>query len=213
MLNPNGDGRVSSPESGMTLISVLTLLVQISLFFFIMSLVFRAGPMTLSLRVVDQVVRGISGAPLPALSRITPQLYVGGQHNQRGWQKMQALGITAIVNMREAQFDDNQRGIAPPDYLHLPTIDGTSPSLEQLQQGVAFISAELAKGGIIYIHCASGFHRAPTMAVAYLVATGVPVNDALARIRKVRPFARPVRSQRQQLEVFGSLISQQPASE
>jgi protein tyrosine phosphatase (PTP) superfamily phosphohydrolase (DUF442 family) len=187
-------------------ISLLTLLVQISLFWLIMSLVFRASPLTLSLRVVDQLVRGISGAPVPALSRITPQLYVGGQHNQRGWQKMQALGITAIVNMREAQFDDMQRGIAPPDYLHLPTPDGTSPSLEQLEQGVAFISATLAKGGIIYIHCASGFHRAPTMAVAYLIATGVPVKDALAQIKKVRPFARPIRAQTQQLEAFGSLI-------
>lgn len=188
----------------MSLISGLTLLVQVSLFFLILSIVFRASPITLMLRMVDQIGRNVSGAPVLYLSQITPQLYIGGQHKKHGWEKMQALGITAIVNMREIQYDDRAQGIAPEDYLHLPTVDGTAPTLAQLHTGVAFISEKVTKGDKVYIHCASGFHRAPTMASAYLMATGLSLNEALAKIKKVRPFARPIPVQKKQLEIFAT---------
>jgi protein-tyrosine phosphatase len=157
------------------------------------------------LRFGDQTVRLISGAPFSRLSRVTPQLYVGGQHYKRGWRRMQRQGITAIVNMREA----HHRHANPPErYLHLPTNDNTPPSLDDLRQGAAFIAEEIARGGCVYIHCGVGVGRAPTMAAAYLITTGMSAQDAISAIQKVRPFIHPTPTQRAQLERFAAEFRQ-----
>jgi protein tyrosine phosphatase (PTP) superfamily phosphohydrolase (DUF442 family) len=184
------------------LTSILTLLTQIILFLVIISVIFRSNPIALGLRLADQVMLASTGTPVERMSRITPQLYIGGQHDKRGWAKLQEMGITAVVNMREEEFDDRAQGIAPERYLHLPTIDHTAPSMEHLCEGVAFIREEIENGGKVYIHCASGIGRAPTMAAAYFIATGSTLHEALATIKRKRSFIRPRRSQIEQLKRF-----------
>ena len=154
----------------------------------------------------DHGVRIITGAPIQSLSQITPYLHVGGQYRRRGWPKLAARGITAVVNMR-LEFDDNHVGIAPPRYLHLPTPDDGPPTLEALRAGVAFITAEIERGGGVYVHCGAGVGRAPAMAAAYLVATGLTAAQAWTRIREVRPFIRPSPSQIEEVERFASARS------
>ena len=188
----------------MNAIDLFTLLTQLGLFFLIISLIFSMSPITLVWRFYDQIVRNFTGAPVVRLSRITPQLYVGGQHRSNGWERMQNMGITAIVNLREANYDDLEQGIAPERYLHLPTVDNTPPSLEDLQTGVAFIVNEIARGGQVYVHCASGVGRAPTLAAAYLISTGLTPREALKTLRKVRPFIAPRSFQKKQLELFAT---------
>lgn len=151
----------------------------------------------------DHAVRIVSGAPIRRFSEIQPQLHVGGQYRRRGWRRLEARGITAVVNMR-IEVDDGLLGIAPQRYLHLLVEDDHAPSLEQLRTGVDFISAEIAQGGSVYIHCGSGIGRAATMAAAYLVSTGLTGEEAWARIRAVRPFIRPTPVQLEQLQRFAA---------
>jgi protein tyrosine phosphatase (PTP) superfamily phosphohydrolase (DUF442 family) len=151
----------------------------------------------------DHGVRIITGAPIRNLSQITPQLHVGGQYRRRGWPRLAARGVTAVVNLR-VEFDDNDAGIAPPRYLYLPTVDDNPPTLEQLHTGVAFIAEEIARGGGVYVHCGSGVGRAATMAAAYLVSTGLTPDQAWACIREVRPFVRPNPVQVAQVERFAN---------
>ena len=131
----------------------------------------------------DHIVRMVTGAPIRSVSQITPQFYVGGQYRQRGWSRLAARGITAVVNLR-IEFDDAAAGIAPSRYLYLPTVDDEPPTLEQLHEGNAFIAAEIAQGGGVYIHCGAGIGRAAAMAAAYFVSTGLTPDQAWARIRK-----------------------------
>ena len=163
----------------------------------------RQGIRVTVLWIADHAVRMITGAPIRRVSQVTPQLHVGGQYRWRGWPILASRGITAVVNMR-FEFDDAGRGIAPPHYLHLPTIDDEAPTLEQLGAGVAFITAEVMRGGSIYVHCKSGVGRAATMAAAYLISTGLTPDQAWARIRKVRPFIRPTAIQIAQIECFAA---------
>jgi protein tyrosine phosphatase (PTP) superfamily phosphohydrolase (DUF442 family) len=156
-----------------------------------------------ALWAVDHAVRTVTGANIRRVSQITPRLHVGGQFRRRGWRELSVRGITAVINMR-IEFDDQEAGVAPPRYLYLPTVDDKAPSLEHLQQGVAFIEQEIAQGGGVYVHCGSGVGRAPTMAAAYLVHMGVTPEQAWARIRKVRPFIRPTDLQVAQLERFAA---------
>ena len=150
---------------------------------------------------VADVVRAVMGAPLRSISQITPQLHVGGQYLKRGWPKMAARGIGAVVNLR-AEFDDAQAGLAPDHYLYLPTVDDQAPSLEQLQQGVIFITQQIDRGRGVYVHCNAGASRSPTMVAAYLVSTGFSPNESWDYIRKVRPFILPKKEQVEIVERF-----------
>jgi dual specificity MAP kinase phosphatase len=151
----------------------------------------------------DHAVRIINGAPIRKVSQITPLLHVGGQYQKRGWPRLAARGITAVVNMR-IEFDDQEAGIAPDRYLHLPTVDDHEPSLEQLRAGVDFIAEEAARGGAVYVHCKSGVGRAAAMGAAYLISTGMTSSQAWARIRQNRPFIRPSTVQIEQIERFAA---------
>lgn len=150
---------------------------------------------------IDHIVRIVTGAPMRSVSQITPQLHVGGQYRQRGWERLTARGITAVVNLR-IEFDDEAAGIAPHRYLYLPTVDDTPPSLEDLRAGVDFIRKEIERGGGVYVHCGSGVGRAPTVAATYLVSTGLTSEEAWARIREKRPFIRPKARQVSQVDRF-----------
>lgn len=134
---------------------------------------------------------------------VTPQLYVGGQINARGWRWLAAHGLTADVNLR-SEFDDARHGIAPQAYLWLPVPDDHAPSLEQLHRGVAFIHQVISAGGKVYVHCASGVGRAPTLAAAYLVSTGLSPDQAWALIRQTRPFIKPTPPQLAVIDQFAN---------
>lgn len=164
----------------------------------------RTGPLPIALRFVDQIYRLVSGAPLWRLSAVTPQLSLGGQHYPRGCARMRDFGISAVVNMREARFNDVAQGIGGAGRLHLPTIDNTPPSLADLCAGVAFAQAEIARGGKVYIHCGVGVGRAPTMLAACLIADGSTPADALNSIKAVRPFIHLTAGQSQALEDFAA---------
>jgi hypothetical protein len=152
-----------------------------------------------ALWAADHAARLLVGANLRRVSQITPHLHVGGQYRKRGWPRLAARGVTAVVNLRQ-EVDDRQKGIAPPRYLYLPTPDDGAPSPDDLRAGAAFIAGEVAQGGAAYVHCGSGIGRAPTLAAAYLVGTGLTPKQAWAQIRAVRPFIRPTAAQLDSIE-------------
>ncbi len=145
--------------------------------------------------------RMFTGRPVRRFSELTPQLWVGGQHYRHGWKWMQAAGISAILNLRR-DHDDRQLSRVPQRYLWLPTLDNTPPTMDDLQCGVDFIHAEIAKGGTVYVHCRAGVGRAPTMVACYLVSMGMKPDNAWDIITSVRPFIFPARAQVEQVEQF-----------
>ncbi|MGZ3873211.1 MAG: dual specificity protein phosphatase family protein [Mucilaginibacter sp.] len=151
--------------------------------------------------VYDNIHRVITGLPRLSRSQITAHLFLGSQYNLVGLEKLKALGVTAIVNMRihndysEAQHE----GIK---YLHLPTVDNTPPPLEVLIKGADFIDKEIKSGGIVYVHCRQGLGRGPTMAIAYLIKSGLTFGDAYALVKRVRKFINPRPGQIQKLKAL-----------
>lgn len=169
----------------------------------------KRGPGAVFLRITMQITRIILGRPVYRYSRITPQMYIGGQHRKHGWQSMQLEGITAVVNLRQ-ETDDAKYGIVPERYLYLPTRDNNPPTLEDLSSGVDFIREEIEHGGKVYIHCGVGVGRAPTLAAAYLISTGMTPVQAWKHIRDVRPFIWPMKSQYQRVEEYAALLRNHP---
>jgi protein-tyrosine phosphatase len=168
-------------------------------------------PLIIVYRVADAASRQFTGAPIWRFSRITPQLFVGGQHGKGGLKPMARRHIKATVNLRRG-FDDRVHGRLAGNYLHLPTRDGHPPILEQTRQGVAFIDQQVRAGHGVYVHCKIGVGRAPTLAACYLVSQGLAPSEAWETIRQVRPFIAPLRHQRRLVMDYAAALAQESAA-
>lgn len=152
-------------------------------------------------RGFDHAWRKVFGLPQRRRSLITPSLYVGGQYRSYAVDDLQRLGITGVVNMRMHSIHKDIKGLKL-RICNLPTPDYCPPTQENLTKGVAFIQKEIDAGGKVYIHCRLGEGRGPTMAIAYLISTGLVYDDAYALVKKVRPFINPTEEQIEAVKKF-----------
>ncbi len=166
------------------------------------------GLRTTLLWIYGRGIPKLTGVPLLQFSRITPEVYVGPQFGRRGKRKLEQSGLTAVVNLR-IEFDDAEHGLALEHYCHLPTVDDEAPSMEHLHQGVTFMEEIVAQDGRVYIHCAGGVGRAPTMAAAYFIKQGMSLDEAIALIQKTRPFINIMPPQMEQLRAFERGVGEQ----
>lgn len=152
-------------------------------------------------RLIDMAWRTFTGIPILKNTQVTPHLYLGGQYGLNALPHFQKLGITAVVSMRESQL--HKPDIYPwLKVLQLPTRDWTAPTIENLEKGSLFITNVLKEGGSVYIHCHQGLGRGPSMAIAYLISSGMTYDDAVAEVKKVRPFITPTAEQLGRLKEF-----------
>lgn len=149
----------------------------------------------------------LTGVPLACNSRITPHIWVGPQFNARGKRFLERQGVNASVNLR-VEFDDAANHLALAHYCYLPTVDDDCPSPEHFQRGVDFIRSIVQEGGQVYIHCKAGVGRAPTMAAAWFLAEGKTVDEAIALIKRTRPFITITPPQMEALHRYAEAIVQ-----
>ncbi|HZO31834.1 MAG TPA: dual specificity protein phosphatase family protein [Chloroflexota bacterium] len=126
------------------------------------------------------------------LSRISDQLVVGGSVPVWAYPRLEAMGVTAVIDLREEAKDDEaalaRLGI---ELLYLPATDRYAASQDQLRQGVEWAMERIASGGQIYAHCKHGVGRGPLMGLAILVAQGESSSSALRMLRSKRWQAAP----------------------
>ena len=126
------------------------------------------------------------------LTRITDQLVVGGSVPPRAYGRLKAMGVTAVIDLREEAKDDEEAlrrlGI---ELLYLPATDRFAASQDQLRQGVEWAVKRIEAGGQVYAHCKHGVGRGPLMGLAILVARGETSSSALRLMRAKRWQAAP----------------------
>jgi len=111
-------------------------------------------------------------------------------------------GVTGVISLTEAA-PASATGV---DLLHLPVVDMTSPSLDQLTQAVAFMRAVLDAGGRVVAHCGAGLGRTGTVLAAYLVATGISSSNAILQVRVQRPGSIETAAQEQAIHRFAEFV-------
>jgi protein-tyrosine phosphatase len=72
-----------------------------------------------------------------------------------------------------------------------PIFDLHAPPLEQFAPVLADVVDRVVAGDGMVVHCGAGIGRAGTTAVAVLVSLAVPLDTALAHVRRHRPGAGP----------------------
>jgi hypothetical protein len=126
------------------------------------------------------------------LSRITDQLIVGGSVPPWAYPRLKAMGVSAVIDLREEAKDDEEAlaklGI---ELLYLPATDRYAASQDQLRHGADWAIERIRSGGQVYAHCKHGVGRGPLMGLAILVARGETSSSALRLLRSKRWQAAP----------------------
>ncbi len=139
------------------------------------------------------------------LSWVTPQLAVGGRFGmEEAAELARELGIERVVDLRRECCDDEEvlrsHGVV---LLKLPTDDGCAVSQDMLDEGVAWVDAQLAAGRRVFVHCEHGIGRSALLGLCVLVSRGLPPLDALALLKRARRQASPGP---EQLEAFRTWV-------
>lgn len=111
-------------------------------------------------------------------------------------------GIACVVDLT-SEFPRSPCFEAVPRYVTLPTLDMSVPADGAFRELVERLAAE---DGTLYVHCALGHGRAPTVAAGVLIARGLAADpdDAIDKLRAIRSTVHLHPSQRALLERFAA---------
>ncbi|MEC8373310.1 MAG: diacylglycerol kinase family protein, partial [Pseudomonadota bacterium] len=130
---------------------------------------------------------------VPPLQQIEPHLFLACRMSNKHVDLLNENKIGAILDVT-AEFDGLDWTAFQEDYryLNIPVLDHTSPTQDQLMQGINFIQQQVDEQKNVVVHCALGRGRSVLVVAAYLLAKNpsLSVKEALSQINDIRQTAR-----------------------
>lgn len=96
-------------------------------------------------------------------------------------------GIGAILTLTEQPLQPEPLARHGLVALHLPILDQTAPFPADFTSALDFIEAQHSLSRAVLVHCRFGMGRTGTILAAWLIRRGVTAEQAIARLRAVRP--------------------------
>ncbi|XP_076061354.1 dual specificity protein phosphatase 10-like [Oratosquilla oratoria] len=122
---------------------------------------------------------------------VLPFLYLGNARDAQDLCKLQALGITRVLNVTShvPGFHENS-GLC---YKTLPAMDSGHQNLRQyFDEAIRFIDDARSASHNVLVHCQAGVSRSPTIVIAYLMQhTHMYMVDAYKWVKARRPIISP----------------------
>jgi protein-tyrosine phosphatase len=132
---------------------------------------------------------------------IVPGRLIAGRHPS-AWgadaapdeiESLVATGVTLFVDLTHEGELEPYEHLLPASVRHvrMPIRDFSVPTPQVLEAALDEIDAELAAGGLVYVHCWAGCGRTGVVVASWLVRHGATPQDALARIAETRGLGCP----------------------
>lgn len=119
---------------------------------------------------------------------------------------LHAAGIRAVVSLLNIPSDASVYESAGFSFLCLPVPDGGSPTQEQADQFIRFVTEQLVADRPVAVHCEAGLGRTGTLLATYLVSQGESAATAIARVREAERNAVESVGQIQFLEQYAERV-------
>ncbi len=117
-------------------------------------------------------------------------------------------GISTLVSLTEESIDMDRLDRHDLIGYHIPVKDYTAPTLLQMHEFVKIVSLVVARGERAAVHCTAGLGRSGTMVAAYFVNRGLEANDAIAKIRRLRPDSIETAGQEQAVRDYMQFLKE-----
>ena len=109
---------------------------------------------------------------LPNFGRVNERLYRGGQPAKGGINKLAALGVNTIINLRDddqrASTEAEQAKLAGLRYFNVPFRRLGRPTDSQINEVLSLIDAP--ENGVVFVHCRRGADRTGTVIAIYRIS-------------------------------------------
>lgn len=142
------------------------------------------------------------------ISQIEKNLFLSDRNGAKDLNKLQALGITHVVNVTEPPDEGGVHNFFQDlpsfTYLRLPLQDSDGAMIVPFfEQAYEFIHKAREQGHGVLVHCQQGVSRSPTIVVAYLMKElKVDLKVAYSKVKSGRNKAKPKQNFLQQLMEF-----------
>lgn len=142
------------------------------------------APINVPLLAGDVEIEG-----LPNFHKVTEELYRGGQPKAEGWERLRALGIKLVIDLRG---DDSERGEREEailremgiKYLNIPLSALRRPKPAEVE--AFFAAVDDPANWPVFVHCRRGADRTGAMVAIYRIARqGWTADQAYKEMRRL----------------------------
>ena len=100
---------------------------------------------------------------------------------------LRGQGIELLISLTEDRPRRDWVNDAGLLVMHVPVEDMEAPTQEQLDRCVSAIERANGQGMGVAVHCGAGLGRTGVVLAAYFVARGTSAQNAIGKVRRLRP--------------------------
>jgi len=132
----------------------------------------------------------------------SPRLAALGLPDAEDLRWLRRSGIDIVLTLTEEPLPRhwvNEAGLLA---VHLPVPDMEAPAADQLTMAVETIAEAKRSGMAVAVHCLAGRGRTGTVLAAYFVNEGLSAEEAIRKVRTLRPGSIETYEQVRAIEEF-----------
>jgi|SRR5262245_13318824 len=134
-----------------------------------------------------------------------------GGPEQLAW--LRAEGVDILVTLTEDPLPRTWIDGAGLMGVHVPIPDMDVPTVEQIDQVMSVIDKARSSDMGVAVHCLAGRGRTGTMLAAYFVYQGMTAEDAIRKVRDLRPGSIEVTEQEEAIRAYERTRNRGPAGD